>query len=45
MIMMLNFRLHYISLERSMNSDKELVHDNDRGGGSRSSHRDNVNRG
>ena len=27
MIMMLNFRVHYISLERSMSSNKELVHD------------------
>jgi hypothetical protein len=26
MIMMLNFRLLYISLDRSMNLDKELVH-------------------
>jgi hypothetical protein len=27
MIMMMNFRMLYISLVRSMNSDKELVHD------------------
>jgi hypothetical protein len=27
MIMMLNFRVHYISLERIMSSNKELVHD------------------
>jgi hypothetical protein len=27
MIMVLNFRLFYINLERSTNSDKELVHD------------------
>jgi hypothetical protein len=26
MIMMLNFRLHYTSLERNMNSENELVH-------------------
>jgi hypothetical protein len=26
MIMMLKFRLHYMRLERSMNSNKELVH-------------------
>jgi hypothetical protein len=27
MIMMLKFRPHYINLEKSMNLDKELVHD------------------